>query len=107
MVSFILYDLIFLVLFTLGVVLFLYNRRHNLHRQGLLYLYKTKVGIKFIEWTSRKFPRTLYYLQYVVVFSGFILMISIIYLIIKFSIFYISSPSAAKALKVPVLLPLV
>lgn len=107
MVSFIVYDLIFLVLFTLAVVLFLYNKRHNLKRQGLLYLYRTKLGIKFIEWTARKFPRTLNALQYVVITSGYLLMTSMIYFLAKFSYFYITSPTAARSIKVPVILPLI
>ena len=106
-IGFIIYDLIFLTLFTLAVILFLYKKRANLKREGLLYLYRTKVGIKFIEWTSRKFPKTLYYLQYVVLISGYTLMVSMIFLLIKFSYFYITSPIAAKALKVPVIIPLI
>ena len=107
MVSFYLYDIIFLVIFTLAVIIFLYTRKHNLKRQGVLYLYRTRVGIRFIEWTSIKFPKTLKALQYLAVTSGFILMISMIYLIIKFSYFYLTSPIAAKAIKVPVIIPLV
>ncbi len=106
-VGFIVYDLVFLFAFTLAVVLFLYVKRKNLQRQGLLYLYRTKVGIKFINWTSKSFPKTLYVLQYVVIFSGYLLMISMIYLLIRFSYFYITSPIAAKVLKVPVIIPLV
>ncbi len=105
--GFVFYDLVFLVLFTLGVVLFLYRRRKNLQRQGLLYLYRTKLGIRFIEWTSKRFPRTLNFLQYVVVISGYILMIGMIYMLIRFSYFYLTSPIAAQVLKVPVIVPLV
>lgn len=107
MVSFITYDLIFLVLFTLAVTLFLYTKRHNLKRQGLLYLYRTKVGIRFIEWTSRKFPKTLKASQYLIVTSGYILMATMSYMIVKFSYVYITSPTIAKAIKIPVIIPLV
>ncbi len=107
MTSFIVYDLVFLALFTLVVVIFLYKKRSNLQRQGLLYLYRTKIGIKFIDWTSRKFPRTLYLLQYLIVFSGYTLMVLMVYLLIRFSYTYITSPFAAEALRVPVIIPLV
>ena len=107
MVGFVVYDLIFLALFTLAVFIFLYTRKHNLKREGLLYLYRTKVGLKFIEWVSNKFPKTLYYSQYIVIFSGYTLMASMIYLLIKFSYFYLTSPVAAQALKVPVIIPLI
>ncbi|MDO8509251.1 MAG: site-2 protease family protein [Nanoarchaeota archaeon] len=105
--TFVIYDLAFLVLFTLATVIFLYRKRHNLQRQGLLYLYRTKVGIRFIEWTSRKFPKTLYALQYVVITSGFILMISMTYLLLRFSYIYITSDVIAQTLKVPVIIPLI
>lgn len=105
--TFLIYDIAFLVLFTLGVVLFLYTRRKNLQRQGLLYLYRTKVGIKFIDWTSSKFARILKPMQYIVVASGYILMGSMIWFLLKFSWFYITSPTAARLLKVPVIVPLV
>ena len=105
--TFIIYDLAFLVLFTLATVIFLYRKRHNLQRQGLLYLYRTKVGIKFIEWTSKKFPKTLYFFQYVIIASGYILMVSMTYMLAKFSYIYITSDFIAQALKVPVIVPLV
>jgi membrane-associated protease RseP (regulator of RpoE activity) len=107
MVSFFIYDLIFLIAFTIIVALFLYSRRKNLQRQGLLYLYRTKVGIKFIEWTSRKFPKTLYVMQYLVVASGYALMAGMVYMLIRFSYFYITSPGVARAIKVPVIIPLI
>ncbi|MEK6844439.1 MAG: site-2 protease family protein [Nanoarchaeota archaeon] len=106
-IGFIIYDIVFLIVFTLAVVLFLYKKKSNLKREGLLYLYRTKVGIKFIEWTSKTFPRTLYYMQYIVIISGYTLMISMIFLLAKFSYFYITSPVIAKALKVPVIIPLI
>ncbi len=107
MVSFYIYDVAFLVVFTLAIVIFLYKRRKNLQRQGLLYLYRTRVGIKFIEWTSKRFPKTLKALQYLVVACGYVLMIGMVYLLIRFSYFYLTSPIAAKAIKVPVIIPLV
>ncbi len=105
--TFVIYDVALLVLFTLVTIVFLYKRRHNLQRQGLLYLYRTRVGIKFIEWTSTKFPKTLYYLQFIVVASGYLLMVVMTYFLIKFSYVYLTSPIIAQALKVPVIVPLV
>src|SRR5688572_13012927 len=105
--TFIIYDLAFLALFTLVTVVFLYKRRHNLQREGLLYLYRTKVGIRFIEWTAKRFPKTLYFFQYIVIVSGYILMVSMVYMLAKFSYIYLTSDFIAQALKVPVLVPLV
>lgn len=107
MVNFILYDIIFFVAFTLAVVIFLYTHKKNIQRQGILYLYRTKVGIKFIDWTAKKFERLLKPMQYVVIASGYILMAGVIWLIGKISWLYLTSPTVAKALKVPVLMPLI
>ena len=104
---FIIYDLTFLILFTLFVILFLYRRRKNLQRQGLLYLYRTKIGIKFIDLFTKKYSKILKSLEYIVVFSGYILMISVVWLLAKVAWFYLTSPVVAKALKVPVLIPLI
>src|SRR3989344_156715 len=105
--SFIAYDITFLVLFTLLVALFLYTRKHNLKREGLLYLYRTKFGLQLIEWTSKKYARILRPLQYVVIASGYLLMAGMIWLLVKLSYSYMTSPSLAQQLRVPVLTPLI
>ena len=106
MASFIFYDLIFLVLFTLGVAIFLYTRKHNLKREGLLYLYRTSFGIKVINWTSKNFGPILRPMQYVVIASGYILMISMVWLALKFVYLYIKYP-LAEQIKIPPLIPLI
>jgi len=105
--NFVLYDITFLILFTLGIVIFLYKRRHNLKREGLLYLYKTSFGIKLLERATKKYRKILKPLQYVIVTSGYILLGVMLWLLVKFTWFYLASPSAAKALKVPVVMPLI
>ena len=105
--TFILYDLVFLGLFTLFVALFLYKRRNNLKREGLLFLYRTKLGIKFIEWTTSRYNKCLKKIQYPIIITGYLLTFFGIWMILKIAYFYITSPVAAKALKVPVIMPLV
>lgn len=105
--SFILYDIIFLVIFTLAVVLFLYKRRANLQRQGLLYLYRTKFGLKIIESTSKKFAPILKPLQYLIIACGYILMILMLWLLIQFTYIYTTSTLFVKATKIPPIVPLV
>ncbi|MEM4259525.1 MAG: site-2 protease family protein [Candidatus Pacearchaeota archaeon] len=105
--SFIIYDIIFLVLFTLFVVIFLYKRRHNLKREGLLYLYRTKLGVKFIESSTKKYSKFFKLLEYPIVVSGYALMLFGIWIIIMLAYNYITSPYIAKALKIPVVMPLI
>lgn len=107
MVGFFYYDLTFLIIFTLVIVIFLYKRRRNLKREGVMYLYKTQVGIKFINYIGNKYKRTLKFLGYLAVISGYTLMISIIYLFGKISYVYITNPEIARAIKVPPLIPLI
>ena len=103
--SFVIYDLTFLVLFTLAVVLFLYRKRDNLKRQGVMYLYRTRVGLKIIDWTSTKFGKILKPLQYVVITSGYLLMVVMIWMLVKFTYIY-SRFDVVKQLKIPPVLPL-
>jgi membrane-associated protease RseP (regulator of RpoE activity) len=80
--SFIFYDLTLLVLFTLFVILFLYKNRKNVEKEGILYLYKTKIGMRAMDKIANKFKTFWYYLGYFIVFIGYILMTFIvIYLI--------------------------
>ena len=104
--SFVAIDLTLFALFTLITIVFLYTHKKNLQRQGILYLYRTRIGLKIIEYTAKKFPRTLKALEYVMIVSGFILMVSMIWLLAKFSYTYITSAFLAQQIKIPVLLPL-
>jgi len=99
------YDLIFFLLFTLATIVFLYKRKHNLKRQGLMYLYRTRIGLKIIDWTSEKFEKILRPMQFLIVGCGYILMGSMIWLLAKFTYIY-SVSDIAKQIKIPPILPL-
>lgn len=105
--SFLIYDLIFLAFFLIVSSIFLYIRRKNLKREGLLYLYRTKWGIKLINYIGNKYKRTLKALSYVSVALGYLLMIGIFYLIYTIVKIYFFSPSIVRAIKVPPIMPLV
>jgi len=105
--SFLIYDLIFLLIFILVFGIFVYKGRKNLQRQGWLYLYRTKWGINFIERITKKYQKLLKASQWVVITSGYILMVSVVYLILRVFYIYLSSPAIVKAIKVPAIFPLV
>ena len=105
--SFIFYDIIFLVLFIVFFSYFLHSRKKNLKREGLLILYRTTWGIKLIDRIGKKFTRTLYVLSYISITIGYILMVGIIYLIGKIVYIYATRPDIVQAIKIPPLLPLV
>ncbi|MEK6844707.1 MAG: site-2 protease family protein [Nanoarchaeota archaeon] len=105
--SFIKYDIILLILFVLFVSLFLYRNRKNLKREGLLFLYKTKWGIKLIDKTAKRFPKTLKNLSYVSIGFGYLLMAGMLYLFGKIIWVYISAPEIVREIKVPPITPLI
>ena len=107
MASFFYYDLTFLIIFTLGVIFFLYKRRKNLQREGLMYLYRTQVGIKFINYIGNKYKKTLKALSYVIVVCGYFLMGSMLYLLGQIAYIYLRSPDIVRAIKIPPLMPLI
>ncbi len=105
--SFLLYDIAFLVLFVVALVVFLYKNKKNIKRQGLLYLYPTRIGINLIEKFTKRYEKILRPMQYVIVASGYFLMVAIIWLFGKLCYTYLFSPTLARDLKVPVITPLV
>ena len=105
--SFLIYDVALLILFAIGIGVFLYSRRKRLQKEGLLYLYKTSWGIKFINYVGGKYKRTLSSLSYISVGLGYILMAVMIYLFGKIIWVYVAMPSVVKAIKVPPIMPLV
>jgi membrane-associated protease RseP (regulator of RpoE activity) len=85
-------DLIFLVIFCLGVGIFLFNNRKNLKREGLIYFYRTKIGINAIDRFSNKYSLLLKRIKYLVIFVSFLLMVSIIFLLSLNAYAYLNSP---------------
>jgi len=105
--SFVIYDLAFLVVFTILVFLFIFTRKHNVKREGILYLYKTKFGIKSINYIGDNFKGILHFLKYIIVTCGFILMAVILYLIGKTIYIYITIPQITDVVKAPPVAPLI
>jgi len=105
--SFLLYDLIFLAVFLILFSSFLYTRKKNLKREGLLFLYKTKWGIKLINYLGTRYKKTIGVLSYISIFTGYLLMVGVLYLIYTIINIYIFNPEIVKAIKVPPIIPLV
>ena len=104
--SFFLYDMIFLVLFTLFVVVFLYVKRKGLKKEGIMFLYRTKLGLKIIDSIGGKHKKFLNYLSYFVIFCGYALMAASLYLIFQMVYMFAISPELVKAVKIPPIAPL-
>src|SRR3989344_7022338 len=105
--NFIVYDLVFLAAFAIFVSVFLYTRRKNLKRDGLLFLYKTSWGINLIEKTGEKYKKTLGVLSYVSIATGYILMVVMFYMLGKIVYLYITLPAIVREIKIPPITPLI
>lgn len=101
------YDLIFLFLFIIFLSIFLYTRRRNIRKEGLLLLYKASWGIKLINHIGKKYKRTFNFLSYVSIGLGYVLMIGMFYLTWGILKIYLFNPSIVRAIKVPPIIPLV
>jgi len=107
MASFYIYDIGFLIIFSLFVGIFLYKRRHNLKREGIMYLYRTRVGIKFINYVGTKYKRTLTVFGFIGVITGYFLMVVMLYFLYKLVYIYLFAPDIVRAIKIPPLMPLI
>ncbi|HTY43721.1 MAG TPA: site-2 protease family protein [Patescibacteria group bacterium] len=107
MTNFMIYDIVLLIIFVLIVSVFLFRKRKNLKREGMLLLYRTVHGISAINKIGNKYKKTLKVLGYVSITLGYILMGSIIYLFGKIIWIYIFQPNVVRAIKVPPITPLI
>ena len=106
--KFLYYDLGFLLIFCLGMAfLFLKNKKNVVVEGRIFILYKTKVGLKLISWLGAKFKKTLSVLSYVVITTGYLLMILAIYLFVQMVVSVAKMPEILKIAKVPPIMPLI
>jgi membrane-associated protease RseP (regulator of RpoE activity) len=105
--NFVAVDLSLLVIFVIFISFFLYKKRKNLKREGLLFLYKTTWGMKLIDRIGKKYKKTLSVLSYISIGIGYILMASMLYLFGKIIYIYVAFPSIVRAIKIPPITPLV
>ena len=101
------YDLALLGIFVIFLAVFLYRKKKNIQKQGLLLLYRTTWGIKLINKIGKKYKKLLTKLSYVSIGMGYLLMAGILYLIGKIIYIYIAYPQVVRAIKVPPIMPLI
>lgn len=104
--NFIVYDVTLLIIFFTFVSLFLYKNRKNLKREGLLFLYRTKWGMKLIDKIGKKYKKTLKVLSYISITIGYFLMATMLYLFGKIVYLYVLRPDIVQAIKIPPITPL-
>jgi membrane-associated protease RseP (regulator of RpoE activity) len=105
--DFMIYDISLLVIFVIFISVFLYRRKTNLKKEGLLLLYRTSWGMRLIDKVGKKFKRTLNFLSYLAIGLGYLLMGTIIYLFGKIVWVYVLNPQIVRAIKIPPIMPLI
>jgi len=104
--DFTIYDLVLLAIFVVFLSIFLYRHRKNLKREGLLFLYKTSVGVRIIDKIGNKYKKILNLLGYVSIVLGFLLMLAMLYLFGKMVWIYIFQSEVVQLVKIPPITPL-
>jgi len=73
----------------------------------LLLLYRTKIGLKFIDYIGGKYTKLLNFLDYVVITVGYILMAAMVYLFAHMVYIFVKTPIIAQTIKIPPIMPLI
>ncbi len=107
MVNFWVYDVAFLILFSLGVWSFLRNRRDELSREGWIFMWRTNFGIQAIGKFTKKFNWIMKKMKWVIVGTGGILMGTMIWMLGQTVGIYLFHPEITKLIKAPPIAPLI
>ncbi len=100
-------DIGLMIAFVLSVAIFLYVRRKNLKREGLLFLYKTEWGIRLINKVGKKYQKTLRVLSHVSVWLGYVLMAVMLWMVARIVWIYLFNSDVVRAIKIPPIAPLI
>jgi len=104
--GFALYDITFLIISLVALSIFFYKKRKNFSVEGPMYLYRTKFGLKLIDWFGKKHAGWLRPLQYAVIFCGYVLMFFGVWLIAYSAYIYVRYPAVVKMVRAPPIFPI-
>jgi len=107
MASFWIYDVWFMALFGIFVAWFLSSHRKNLSREGIIFMYRTQLGVRAINYIGSRFRKVLHALRYPVIAVGFALMGTIIWMLGQTIMIYLLHPEITKIIKAPPIAPLI
>ena len=107
MVSFWVYDVAFLVLFSVFIIWVIKKNRENMNREGIIFMWRTQFGVNAIKYIGDNFKKTLHALKYVIVGIGFVLMGAMIWMLGQTVVIYLLHPEITKLIKAPPIAPLI
>lgn len=96
------YDLVFFGIFLIFLTVFYFKERKKIQFQGIIALYRTKLGTLFSKKVVSKAPTLFKYFGYLSIFVGFSGMVFILFILIKGGLDVLLKPSA-KPVVAPVL----
>jgi len=105
--SFYIYDITFLAVFVAILVVFFFLKRKNFKWEGILLLYRTRIGVELIDRIAKKYNKQLNWMRYVVTTFGILLMAAGTILIFQLAYYFIKFPEIVKVVKIPPLMPLI
>jgi len=105
--NFLVYDLTFFVLFSLFIAIFLYVKRKQLKREGIIYLYKSNFGLKIIDYIGKKYKKLLDKAEWLVIIVCYLTMAAVLYLLAKIVYVFLNFPDFVRAIKIPPIMPLI
>ena len=91
--AFYIIDIALFLILTLSVLIAYYNKKQRFQREGILFIYRTQLGVKYMDKFSNKYSKILNPLQYLIVFVSYLLMIGIIITILVTVVFMLRLPS--------------
>jgi membrane-associated protease RseP (regulator of RpoE activity) len=102
------FDISLLILFSLFIFFFLKRtKKKNLSREGIIFMYRTQVGVNAINWFGEKFKKQLHSIKYVIISLGFVLMGIMTWMLGQTLWLYISRPEITEVIKAPPIAPLI
>lgn len=88
-------NLILVILFYFSIILIVYFNKDKFQIYGkIIALYRTHLGIQWMEWIARKIPRTIKFFSFIGIFIGFLGMGYISYILIEGAINLTINPNA-------------
>jgi membrane-associated protease RseP (regulator of RpoE activity) len=104
--SFIFYDISFLIIFAIFLLLFFYKNKKNVKTEGIMILYRTSLGVKLMDKVGKKYKGLLHGLGYVCILVGYILMAVILFLVGLIVYTYVKFPQISDIVKAPPVVPI-
>ncbi|MBI5148876.1 site-2 protease family protein [Candidatus Pacearchaeota archaeon] len=90
------------------MAIFLIKNKKNIKIESKIFvLYRTKIGLKLINFVGIKYTKLLNVLSYIVIGAGYILMIVSLYLFYQLLEMFIKMPELVKLTKIPPIMPLI